>query len=149
MIIKMFNSYEIVGLNVAFSSHPFYVTNFVASKDVEIVSIETKTLLALMNEDYQLMKNILAHISDNSIRIGTRVKNNFKVTIRNQLLSYIKTLQIQQKKNPIIIPISKLKLSEHFDVSRTSISRVFTVLEKEGLIKLNNRYIYVCDLHKK
>lgn len=148
MIVRIFNRNEAVGLNVAFSSNPVYLINFVASENVEIISIEINTLFKLMIEDAKLLKNILKNLSDNSIRIGSRVKNNFKVTIRAQLLSYIHTLYIQQKTNPIVIPISKTKLSEHFGVSRTSISRVFSNLEKEGLIKLDNKNVYLSNVLK-
>lgn len=148
MIVRIFDCYEAVGLNVAFSSNPVYVINFVASENVEIISVETNVLFKLMIEDAQLMKNVLKNLSDNSIRIGSRVKNNFRVTIKTQLLSYIHTLYVQQKTNPIIIPISKLKLSEHFGVSRTSLSRVFSNLEKEGLIKLDNKNVYLGKVFK-
>lgn len=148
MIVRIFNRNEAVGLNVAFSSNPIYAINFVASENVEIISVETNALFKLMIEDTQLMKNILKNLSDNSIRIGSRVKNNFRVTIKTQLLSYIHTLYVQQKTNPIIIPISKLKLSEYFGVSRTSLSRVFSNLEKEGLIKLDNKNVYLGKVFK-
>lgn len=149
LIVRVFKQNETLGLNVAFSSNPIYALNFVASEDVEVISIKTRTLLKVMGQDEQLMHNILQNLSDNSIRIGQRVKKEFKVTIKMQLLSYLQTLYVQQKTNPVIIPISKLKISEHFGVSRTSISRVFTILEQEEFIKLDNRKVFLCNKFKK
>jgi len=148
LIVRVFKQNETLGLNVAFSSNPVYALNFVALEDVEIISIKTGTLLKIMGQDEQLMSNILQNLSDNSIRIGQRVKKEFKVTIKMQLLSYLKTLYIQQQRNPAIIPISKLKISEHFGVSRTSISRTFTILEQEEFIKLDNRKVFLCNKFK-
>lgn len=145
LIVRFFKRNETLGLNVAFSSNPIYALNFIALEDVEIISIKTRTLLKVMRKDEQLTCNILRNLSDNSIKIGHRVKKEFKVTIKMQLLSYLQTLYTQQKTNPVIVPISKLKISEHFGVSRTSISRVFNALEHEEFIKLDNRKVILRD----
>ena len=136
LIVRIFHPNEIIGINVTFSSNPFYIMNFVAKNNVTILRINKETLEEEMIRDKTFMENILRNLSDKSLKIGSRIKNEFKVTIRNQLITYLLSLYTIQKSNPVTLPMSKLELSEHFGVSRTSFSRELSKMEEEKLLKM-------------
>jgi CRP-like cAMP-binding protein len=141
LIIRIFKANDVIGNNVAFSSTPYYIMNFIAREDVDILSISKESVLDLMALDKTFMLNVLKNLSDNSLKIGSRIKNEFKVTIRNQLVTYLLFLYDQQQNSSLILPISKTELAEHFGVSRTSISRELAKMEKEKLLVVSGKRI--------
>lgn len=143
LIVRIFKKNDVVGINVAFSSMPYYIMNFIAREDLDLLSIDKEVILEAMSKDRVFMTNVLRNLSDNSLTIGSRIKDKFKVTIRNQLMTYLDSLQEKQLCNPVKIPISKTELAEHFGVSRTSISRELNKMEKDNLIIVNGKEIKI------
>lgn len=141
LIVRIFKPNDVIGINVTFSSNPYYIMNFVARENLTLLRIRKEVILEEMSQDKVLMSNILRNLSDNSLTIGSRIKNEFRVTIRNQLVTYLLSLYEKQSKNPVIIPISKTELAEHFGVSRTSISRELAKMEKEELLSVKGKII--------
>lgn len=141
LIVRIFKPNDVIGINVAFSSNPYYIMNFVARENLTLLRIKKEVILEEMLQDKILMTNILRNLSDNSLTIGSRIKNEFKITIRNQLVTYLLSLYEKQSKNPVVLPISKTELADHFGVSRTSISRELAKMEKEKLLIVNGKSI--------
>ncbi len=148
LIVKVFDEGDVVGLNVAFSSSPVYIMNFIAREEVELLRISKVYALSLMREDEVLLHNILRTLSDNSVSIGNRIKQDFKVTIKEQLLTYLFSLYRKQKRNPVMLPISKTELATHFGVSRTSVSRELARMENEEIVSVAGKYITIHNLRR-
>lgn len=145
LMVNQFQSGQIIGLNIIFSSHPYYIMNFLAQSDVVMASIKKDVFEDHLFQSKTLMKNVLSILSDNSLRIGQKLKRDFKLTIKEKLLTYLDAQHIKQHCNPIVLPMSKTKLAELFGVSRTSVSRTLKQMEEEGLLKVNRSLITLCN----
>lgn len=141
--MNIYKKFDVLGLNIMYSSNQYYIMNFVAHTDASILQIKRDDLTIAIKESEQLLMNVLNHLSNTSMFIGTKLKKDFKVTIREQLLNLIFSQFEKQKKNPIKLPYSKTKIAEIFGVSRTSISRELTRMIKEGIIEMDRDFIII------
>lgn len=141
--MNIYKEFDLLGLNIMYSSNQYYIMNFVAHTDVSILEIKKDELTNAIKRSDQLLMNVLNHLSNTSMFIGSKLKKDFKVTIREQLLNLIFSQYEKQKSNPIKLPYSKTKIAEIFGVSRTSISRELTRMFKDGIIEMERDYIKI------
>jgi CRP-like cAMP-binding protein len=141
LIVRRLKENNSIGLNLVFSRNPVYLMNFIVKEPVKLIRINKKVLLDIMAKDSAFLSNVLLQISDNSIKFGQRLKNDFRVTIRNQLQTYLHALYIKQKSDIIVLPISKTDLAMRFGVSRTSVSRELNRMQQEGLLIVKGKEI--------
>jgi CRP-like cAMP-binding protein len=146
LVIKIFEGNDVIGLNVIFSNQPYYIMNFYAVSDVEIIAIPKNVLKQLLSKDPILLDNILKTLSDNSLSIGTKLKSEFKITIREKLITYFYSLYVKQESNPIDLPINKTRLASLFGVNRSSLSRELKHMEELGMIKVDFKRIYLVNI---
>ena len=60
-------------------------------------------------------------------------------------MEYLYSQSLFQGSSIITLPISKTELANRFGVQRTSVSREFSRMERDGLIKLNNKAIEILN----
>ncbi|MPN04975.1 hypothetical protein SDC9_152224 [bioreactor metagenome] len=75
-------------------------------------------------------------ISDRAINLGSKLKLPERKPLRESILEYLYSQSLLQNSKTITLPISKTELANRFRVQRTSVSREFSRLEKDGIIKL-------------
>lgn len=149
MIVKLSNPLDIIGLNIVFSKNPFYIMNFIARTDVKMLHISKEALLEESKNNAQLMNNIFELLSENSMLLGYRFKNEFKITIREKLINYfIKLYDIQQTVK-IKLPLTKIELASMLGVHRTSLSRELKRMIDQSLIHMDFNIITLNFLDKK
>ena len=113
-----------------FSSNPYYLMTVTTAIGVAILEIETDLLFNHMNSNEKFLRAYLEFVSD-------------RTSIRESIRNYLKTEQSKQQKNQIELNMSKTELSEKFGVQRTSLSREFGKMKKEGLIDFDKSTIII------
>lgn len=142
-IMNIYKKNDLLGLNIIYSSKQYYIMNFLAHTDVTILSFQKDDVTNAIKKSNQLLMNVLKHLSNTSLFIGSKLKSNFKVTIREQLINLIYSQYAKQKTNPIILPYTKTKIANIFGVSRTSISRELQRMVIDDLIELDRNKIKI------
>ena len=149
MIMKLSNPLDIIGLNIIFSKNPYYIMNFIARTDVKILHISKKSLLEESKNNVQLMNNIFELLSENSMLLGYRFKNEFKITIREKLMNYFTKLHRIQKTVKVKLPLTKTELASMLGVHRTSLSREIKRMIDQSLIHMDFNVITLNFIDKK
>ncbi len=149
MIMKLSNPLDIIGLNIIFSKNPYYIMNFIARTDVKILHISKKSLLEESKNNVQLMNNIFELLSENSMLLGYRFKNEFKITIREKLMNYFTKLHRIQKTVKVKLPLTKTELASMLGVHRTSLSREIKHMIDQSLIHMDFNVITLNFIDKK
>lgn len=137
---------KVLGENSFISPNSLYAsdsTNFVhieALMDTSIIRIPKRIIdIALKNVNF--LNLFLKLLSDNGKFMGSRLIIDRKLCLREKILIYLKHQSFKQKRDLIVLPVSKTILASSFGVARTSLSRELQKMEQEGLITFTNRQI--------
>lgn len=140
LIIKNFETNELLAGNILYGSSPKYQLSFLAQSNGYLLQVNKSFLFKLFIKKPNILKHFLTLISDRAIYLGDKFKFNRKKSIRELIMEYLHSQCILQDSNIITLPISKSELANRFGVHRTSVSREFSRMEKDGLISFCNNY---------
>lgn len=144
LIINTFQSNEIIAGNILFGTSPKYPLFFVAETNGELLQINKSFLFELFIRKPNILRQFLLLISDHAISLVNKIKLAKRKSLRNYIMEYLYTQSLFQNSTTITLPLSKTELASRFGVQRTSVSREFSKMEKDGLIKLyNNKTIEI------
>ncbi len=101
------------------------------------------TIAAIKLHDYQFTINFLKCISTNLQTINQKLNLYTNKSLRLNVWEYLKKLRVEQGTNPVTLPISKKQLADHFGVQRPSLFRELKRMQDHGIIKVDNRKIYI------
>ncbi|BBE31332.1 Crp/Fnr family transcriptional regulator [Tepiditoga spiralis] len=112
------------------------------SLPMDIIAVEKTTILFIKKEEIfsLLMKNkefleiFLENIGNKVNFLSNKLQINTLKTIREKIFYYLIQLYNQQMSDKIVLQNSLEELSQLFGIARPSLSRVFSDLEKEGII---------------
>ncbi|MFW6249126.1 MAG: Crp/Fnr family transcriptional regulator [Bacteroidota bacterium] len=114
--------------------------------DVKIMYIPKSSLLRLMSKSDVFLNNFLDVVSSRAQFLTERIYFLSFKTIKAKLSNYF--LELSKKENPFVLPHSHLHLAEMFGVTRPSLSRALADIQKEGVIKIQKKNVYVIDNQK-
>ncbi|MBK5720375.1 Crp/Fnr family transcriptional regulator [Dysgonomonas sp. Marseille-P4677] len=117
-----------------------------ACEDVETLIIHKQSVLKMLTQNEQLLKNYL-DVSANYASVLTEKLNimSFR-TIRQKLSMYI--LNLSEGENNLKLDRSQNALAEYFGVSRPSLARELRNMQDDGLISVDNKNILIVDRNK-
>ena len=93
------------------------------------------------------LNNFIADLSDKFVFLSKKLKFFAFKTLKEKIANYLYSLP-KNKKEEIIIPNSLEELANYFSVERPSLSRVLLQLEKEKIIKRENKKVKILDKEK-
>ena len=147
-IIRTLEQNECIGINLIFSSNPFYKASFYSESLVTIELISKEDLFKLMYRSKTILINILASISDSSIVLNNHIKLLAYKTIRERLAYYFYTIYEEKHALTFIIPYTKTELADFLNVERPSLSNELSKLINDNIIANKNKLYTIIDLNK-
>lgn len=141
MTIAEFYDDEILGGNLLFSKTPYYPMTITARQPTVIIEINKERLLALFSGNPIFLKNYLEFVADHTTILGDRIKYYVGKTIRECIIAYLEHERRRQGTNRIVLPITKKAWAEKIGVSRTSLSRELSKMQRDGLIRFDAKTI--------
>lgn len=142
--VLKFDKNRIIGANMLFGNMTQYPYNIFCVEDCRLLHIEKSEVEKLLH-DYRFTLNFLECISLNSETINQKLNLYTNKSLRLNILDYLKSLRVEQGSNPITLPISKKQLADHFGVQRPSLFRELKQMQDKGIIKVDNRKIYILE----
>lgn len=136
IIIKHFESYELIAGNILFGSSPKYPLSFMAQSDGTLLRVSRPFLFELFIAKPNILRQFLMLISDRAVNLGQKIKLGERKPLRDLIMEYLHFQSTFQNSTTITLPISKKELADRLGVQRTSVSREFSRMEKDGLIIL-------------
>lgn len=138
--ITKFNKGQTLAGNILFNKTTRYPMTISAIDDVILLPLTKEDILQLCkNEDFLLA--LLEDISARAAILSHTIKNITRKSLRLKLIDYLTLLQTQQKSYSVILPATKTDLANTFGVARPSLSREFTLMQKDGLLSYNRNTI--------
>lgn len=136
---------DVLGGHVLFSRHPNYPLSVMALKDTTILEVKAQLIMDLCQQSPAFLLAFLQLLSDNALVLGTAVKSSRPRSIEEGLKIYLKRLLHQQQSERIRLPMSKKELAERLGVNRSSLSKVFQRLKRQGVLDWQGRTIQLLD----
>lgn len=137
-IINIFQSNEIIAGNILFGTSPKYPLFFMAKTKGDLLQIDKSFLFELFIKKPDILRQFLILISDRAVSLGNKIRLAKRRSLRNYIMEFLYTQTLFQNSTTITLPITKTELASRLEVQRTSVSREFSRMEKDGLIKMHN-----------
>jgi CRP-like cAMP-binding protein len=130
---------------VLFSSTPYLPVNVVAASDVRIYSLPRRELLQLCRRDGRVLENLLQDHGDKLSILAEKLRLVHFSTIRSKIAGYLLDQADTGGTDNLDLPLSKEKLAELFGVTRPALSREFSRLCTEGILRQEGRRVQLLD----
>jgi len=117
----------------------------VAREDTTALVIPKQSVLRMLSMNETLLKNYLDISANFAGRLSKKLHFMSFRTIRQKLAMYILNLSRLSGSDVVELDKTKTALAEYFGVSRQSLERELTNMQKDGLIKSEKKYIYIKD----
>lgn len=152
---------DIFGATLIFSSRKKFPFTLEAVSHCKIIKMTRDVLLAMISKNPQLLLNYMQMLSDRSSEQDRRINLLSQKTLRLKIGHYLLQLLEEQLYDHDIsleqalhypttyaveLPVSKEVVSRLLAMPRPSFSRELISMEKNGLIRVNGRVIWLLDI---
>jgi CRP-like cAMP-binding protein len=124
-----------------------FPVDVVSSEEVTILSIPKNSLLGIFQSSEKVLNNFLDIISDRTQFLSDKLWFISFKSIKEKIVHYILS-QLKKGENTVILPKNHQELSEYFGVTRPSLSRVFSELERENILTYDRKKIIIKNRDK-
>ncbi|HOQ39226.1 MAG TPA: Crp/Fnr family transcriptional regulator [Fervidobacterium sp.] len=128
-----------------FSSHSKYPVDVESASESLFLSIPKEQFIKFLMKDETLLKNFLQYISDSFEFVTDRF---YEITMKNlvqKVCAYLCQLMDQANDVVVTMDMTKEELAREFGATRPALSRVFTELEKLGVIETEGKKVKIID----
>lgn len=113
-----------------------------------ILEYSSMDFLDIMKNDFELTKNYISYMEKRTRRLYRQVKNAMSIKIEKKLAAKLYRISkeygvLEDEWTKLNINITITYLSDMLGCPRESVSRSFKILENEGLVKSDNKTIYI------
>lgn len=119
-----------------------------ALEDTTALVIPKQSVLRMLSMNEALLKNYLDISANFAGRLSKKLHFMSFRTIRQKLAMYILNLSQKANTESVVLDKTKTGLAEYFGVSRQSLERELTNMEKEKLIQTEKRNILIKNKNK-
>ncbi len=121
-----------------------YPVDIIGNEQTILLILPRETLIQLLQENRTILNNFLNVISNRAQFLSDKIRFLSFKTIKGKIASYL--LKMADKDTMILtLPGTQTQLAEFFGVTRPSLARVLGDMEKEGILRLDNKQIIIRD----
>jgi CRP/FNR family transcriptional regulator len=144
-ILHIFGPGEPFGEVPVFHGNPF-PANAVALSDCETLFFPRSEFVDLITAHPSLALNMLAVLALRLRRFATQVENLSLKEVPGRLASYLQYLMDEQQSQvQVVLDIPKGQLASLLGTSSETLSRIFSKMSEEGLIRVEGKTIHILD----
>ena len=137
---------DMIGEAAVFSKAHIYPCELTAEKETEIFTITRQGMLRVLSSNSKALENFLTELSTQTFVLQSRIELLAHHGTAQRLASFLNMRSMMNGgTNTIEINGSMMKLSTMLNVSRTTLHREVTELEKRGIISRNGKTITIMD----
>lgn len=114
-----------------------------ARESTDAIIIPKKSFLQMLSKSERLLKNYLDLSANYASRLSRKLYYMSFRTIRQRLAMYILDLSAKSESDTIMLDRSKASLAEYFGVTRPSVEREITNMQKDGFIQVDKKQITI------
>lgn len=161
--LELLGPNEIFGDDLIFGSRRTYPVTIEAVANSKVVFVSRELLITLLQETPGIMQNFLSILSDRVQAQNRRIlllsQKSLRQKIANYLLELLRDQLEKEGESPKItrhtvstqaveLPVSKEVVSRLLAMPRPSFSRELISMERDGLIRVSGRVIWLTDLNR-
>ena len=143
LTIANFTKTDVLGANILFSSSSLYHMTSTCLKNCTLIKLSKNLVLDLCQNNEDFLCAFLSLLSDKTLYITGILHNLTHKSIRDMIITFLKTEYIRQKSNIIKLNITKQELAEKFGVQRPSLSRELKKMRNDGLVEYDTKSITI------
>ena len=144
-ILHIFGPGEPFGEVPVFHGNPF-PANAEALSETETFFFPRAEFVGLIAANPSLALNMLAVLALRLRRFATQIENLSLKEVPGRLASYLRYLmEEQQREDRVVLDIPKGQLASLLGTSSETLSRIFSKMTEEGLIRVEGKTIYIAD----
>ena len=132
------------GIMTILSCEDEFPTRVVAKRDSPILFISKEDTLYLINSYPKIAMNVISFLSKKVCFLNSKIATFSSATVEEKLSNYI--LSEYKRLKSTVIPFNCKKSAEAISAGRASLYRAINTLTDDGIIKLENKKIYILDL---
>lgn len=159
--INLYGPLEMFGEDLVFATRKKYQTTFEAVTNSKLVFLSREQLLVMISKSAQLLHNFMRVLSDRLTIQKRRINLLSQKSLRQKIASYLLDLlhdQLEQNgetfedasrvisTHAVELPVSKEVVSRLLAMPRPSFSRELISMERDGLIRVSGRVIWLMDI---
>ena len=133
------------GIMTILSCDDEFPTRVVAKRDTEILFLSKNDTLRLINSYPRIAMNVISFLSKKICFLNGKIATFSSSTVEEKLSNYI--LAEYKKRGSDVIPFNCQKSAAAISAGRASLYRAISALSDSGIIKLENKKIYILDLN--
>jgi CRP-like cAMP-binding protein len=111
----------------------------------EILSVPSVRFLSMMQENKRILQNFLHAVSSRGQFLSNKIRYLSFSSIREKLAQYFLDLSLKQGGDRIRLVHSQAQLSELFGVTRPSVGRAISRMNREGFIRTDGKMLELTD----
>ena len=142
--IEEFHSPYVLASALLFSEDNTLPVSVITRNDLKVLIIPKKEVLNLFSLNKVFLNNFITDLSDKFVFLSKKLKFLAFKTLKEKIANYLYSLP-KNNREEIIIPNTLEELANYFSVERPSLSRVLLQLEKENIIKRENKRVVILD----
>jgi len=143
--VEALKAYEAIATAVLFSPDSLLPVTVVARTDVKTLWISRKEILRLCSLSGEFLEKLLSDMGARLAFLAQKMRFLQFNTIRKKIADYLLGLMRDQRTDVLQIGFSRESLAEMFGVTRPALSRVFSELYREGILKLEGKRIEILN----
>ena len=137
-----------VAAAILFAENNLLPVTMRVEKECRLLVLSKSVVINLCRRDEHFLLNLLADTGNKITFLAEKLRLSQFTTIREKIAGYILNQSDLQSSTVISLRESKETLSEIFGVSRPSLSRVFSELREEGILKGEGKRITITNMEK-
>ncbi|KAF2955409.1 Crp/Fnr family transcriptional regulator [Marinitoga sp. 38H-ov] len=134
----------ILALGATFSKDSILPVDIITTEQSLIAYIQKEIVFDLCMENKEFLKELVMHLGTKFNFISQKLWFITLNNLKSKILFYLNELRKNNEKS-IVLDYSIEQLSHLFGVTRPALSRAFSKLEEEGIIKKDGNIIHIID----
>lgn len=143
--VETLRAAEALASAILFSSSPFLPVNVNAATDVRVFALPRRDVLRFCREDERILKNLLEDNGNKVTVLAEKLRLIQFASIREKIASYLLDQANTRGSDSLELSYSKEQLAELFGVTRPSLSREFSSLCSEKILRQEGRRVQILD----
>ena len=130
-----------------YGENNWYPVDVIANNDVTLLYLPKDSIIKLSQKNETFLRNYLNAISNRTQFFSQRIWFLSFKTIKGKLAQYILD-HLKDNMKSIELPMSQKELAEYFGVTRPSLARAISFMEKENIIDVKTRTFTIINKEK-
>jgi len=143
--IERLKAYNVLALGAVFSQVEPLPINVIALSDVLVLCLKREDVLNLCQMNRKFLENLLNLMGNRILFLASRLFSASTKSLKQRIAMYLLEMKNAYRSDTFKLAHTREELAERFGVARPSVSRVFSELEREGIIEISGRYVKIVD----